>query len=433
MNSRFKAKKIVLLIILSVSLLASCTTTGDVAVKKNTDQSVLVQGGARQVIDVSESMTNENGEKLNPVSIDGVDYLPAEAICEALGLDIENDKDSILVKGFAPYYRSEYRDYDIVPIKMSMQAGYNELKPYTSGKTIHAGEGYIDPFGVGEYYAGLGLDEAKDYPIDRYFSKWWMENFSTDLFCVYKLKDGNIYAWDGILGRISNDKVDGTTDREDALVNVIVGGTGAYEGATGILVGHTPSSGELKGENNLPKALFKLMEGFIKLPKDASKVVAPEVTQPIGEFEKVDKENTEKWVTFPVEMIMKAGSHEWDKWTSGFWTIHSGIGSMEPFGQGSYHAGLGFAEAEDYPAENYFNENWQKEFNSDLFCIYHVGDLGDIYVYDGLWSYMLEENEETKGAIGSLAQRQDALINVIIGGTGAFENATGVLVGKTYG
>ncbi len=436
-----KLLKVSLAIVLIIScLLFTVTAYGQENLTVTYDKiKVFLQGGARQVLDITDTLRDANGNQVEAYIKDGTTYLPARAISEALGLNVNWDsaEKSVTISGFAPYYRSAALDYDVVPVTMSMQAGYNELQQYTSGKTIHSGEGYIDPFGVGTYTAGINYNEAAKFPIDQYFSAWWMQNFSTGLFCIYQMKDGNIYAWDGILGRVDTDLGDGTTNQEDALVNIIVGGTGAYEGVTGILVGHTPSSGDRAvkedGSTGLPQALFKLMEGYIKIPKDASKVTSPAVTQTIGEYEKLSRTDTTVYKTFPIDMTMKAGSHEWNNWTSGFWTIHSGIGLMEPFGQGSYHAGMGYTEAADIPATNFFNENWQNEFGTDLFCIYHCGDLGDIYVYDGLWTKMLQEEKDTGGKVGTLAQRQDALINVIVGGTGAFEGATGILVGKTMG
>ncbi|MGI5936162.1 MAG: stalk domain-containing protein [Oscillospiraceae bacterium] len=423
---------IAMLLLLSLMITAfAASGTKDIPVTFR-DIKVKLQGGARQVIDVTEDLKDVTGKKVEPFIYDGTTYVPIRGISEALGLDVEWDgeNNTVNISGFAPYYRSVKRDYDVIPIKMYMQAGYNEIEEYTSGRTIHSGEGYIDPFGVGTYHAGIGYSEANDYPQDRYFSEWWMQNFDTGLFCVYHMKDGDIYAWDGILGRIKTNPGDGTANQSDALVNIIVGGTGSYAGATGILVGYTQGSGKNDPESTLPQALFKIMEGFIKLPKNPENYKPPEVTQTIGEYEKLQRTDTSVYTTYAIDMTMKAGSHEYEQWTSGFWTIHSGIGVIEPYGQSSYHAGKGYAE-EKFKPDDFFNDNWLEEFGTDLFCIYHIGDLGDIYVYDGLWSYILEEEDDC--GIGDNAQRQDALINIIIGGTGAFEGATGILVGKTMG
>jgi len=57
----------------------------------------------------------------------------------------------------------------------------------------------------------------------------------------------------------------------DILTNVIVGGTGKYEGARGIMLGTAEGSGWSKVCNEeigqtLPQALLKCLEGYIKIP-----------------------------------------------------------------------------------------------------------------------------------------------------------------------
>ena len=223
-------------------------------------------------------MTDVNGKEVDAYLEDGTTYVPARAISEALGLDVGCDKASgtVSIDGFAPYYRTS-NDYDVIPITMSMQAGFQEYEPWTSGmQTIHAGIGYIDPFGEGSYHAGIGYDEAEDYPLDAYFSDWFMANFSTSLFCIYHMADGDIYAWDGIFGAMLEDsgEAGSQAQRQDALINIVVGGTGDFEGATGILVGRTLGAGEYSvvgqrpdgGDYTLPLGLLKLMSGYIKVP-----------------------------------------------------------------------------------------------------------------------------------------------------------------------
>jgi hypothetical protein len=94
-----------------------------------------------------------------------------------------------------------------------------------------------------------------------------MKTYETDLFCIYMLKDGNIYAYDGVVGNL--EPADGDDGKMDYLVNVIVGGTGAYEGATGMLLGRTPGKGkstQVAEELSLPVSILKLMEGYIRIP-----------------------------------------------------------------------------------------------------------------------------------------------------------------------
>jgi hypothetical protein len=162
---------------------------------------------------------------------------------------------------------SDKTAYKTIPITMEMEAGVAQYKAWPGGgKTIHAGIGWIEPFGRSEYVAGMGYPETKKFPEPSYFNEEWMKVYSTRLFCIYMLKDGNIYAYDGIVGNLEAETDDG---KMDYLINVIVGGTGAYEGATGMLLGRTPGRGkntEVTEGVSLPVSILKLMEGYIKIP-----------------------------------------------------------------------------------------------------------------------------------------------------------------------
>jgi hypothetical protein len=161
-------------------------------------------------------------------------------------------------------------NYKIIPITMEMEAGAAQYKQWPGGeKTIHAGIGWIEPFGRSEYVAGRGYPEQAKFPKPGYFNEEWNSLYdnSPDLFCIYMLKDGNIYAYDGVIGTLepANDD-DG---KLDYLINIIVGGTGAYEGATGMLLGKTPGRGkstEVGDGVKLPVSILKLMSGYIKIP-----------------------------------------------------------------------------------------------------------------------------------------------------------------------
>lgn len=107
------------------------------------------------------------------------------------------------------------------------------------------------------------------YPKPDYFTDEWMAAYSTDLFCIYMLEDGNIYVYDGVVGNVEP-AVDADDGRMDYLINVIVGGTGAYEGATGMLLGETSGRGKSTKVSegvSLPVSILKLMEGYIKIPE----------------------------------------------------------------------------------------------------------------------------------------------------------------------
>lgn len=392
------------------------------------------------------SPKDADGNPVEPFIVDGTTYLPIRAVGEALGLHVSWDgsTSTASLSGFVPYYRTS-KDYDIIPLTMSMQAGAAFYENYAGGgvKTIHSGVGYMDPFGVGSYHAGIGYPEAEAFPMDQYQSDWLADVFAADLFCIYHLADGDIYAWDGIFGANNQDDSNfkkgaeaagSPASRGDVLINLIVGGTGAYKGATGILVGTTSGAGPYSPVDNdtmvLPQTLFKLMEGYIKLPKDPDNYKVPEVTQTLSED--YESQRPKDYALVQMEMRMQAGSAEYEPVEGADWTIHSGIGLMKPFGSASYHMGFGFPEAEKLDVNTYLNENFQKEFGTDMLCIYHIDNgtvKGDLYCYDGIFGAMLEDS----GEVGSAANRQDALVNIVVGGTGDFEGATGIFVGRTRG
>ena len=164
-------------------------------------------------------------------------------------------------------------------IRMAYEAGYDHMKPWPcEGKTVHAGVGWFHPFGRSEYYAILGdCPERKDYPIEKYFTPDWMDTYDTALFCIYRMKDGDIYAYDGIFcqrGAGDEGVPDDTLEcRRDILTNVIVGGTGRYEGIRGLMLGTAEGSGDSKLMDEemgmtLPKCLLKCLEGYAKIPTD---------------------------------------------------------------------------------------------------------------------------------------------------------------------
>lgn len=176
----------------------------------------------------------------------------------------------VLKKTGLPPAKDKKYDYKTIRVHMVMEAGYDFYEVHPGGKrTIHAGQGRIDPFGVGSYVAGIGYPEQKKYPMPDYFNKTWMKQYNTGLFCIYKLKGGNIFAYDGITGSLEPN-IRGTYVRSDYLMNVIVGGTGKFKGATGMLLGRTMGAGdaaEVAPGLILPKSIIKDMEGYITIPK----------------------------------------------------------------------------------------------------------------------------------------------------------------------
>ena len=161
-----------------------------------------------------------------------------------------------------------------IPISMHFQAGSGEWVAWPSGgMTIHSGVGYIEPFGAASYSCGINYPEAADFPKPDYMNdpSW---PYSTHLFCVYTMDDGSgsIITYDGVMGNLKPSGFTGIEgNKMDELLNVVVGGTGAYEGALGMWVGHTEGYGEMSpvgpGSMTLPESLFKIMDGYIKLPE----------------------------------------------------------------------------------------------------------------------------------------------------------------------
>lgn len=169
--------------------------------------------------------------------------------------------------------------YKCFNVHMCYQAGYAQMEEWTSGHTEHGGVGWFHPFGPSRYYCGTEFKEAEAFPLDDYFSEYWKEVYDTSLFCVYQLEDGNIYARDGIFcvrGKSSNVEIPLDSDPDcmyrNVLVNVIVGGSGAYEGAVGLMIGTTEGSGKLGPTPDggmLPEALIKDLTGWIKVPLES--------------------------------------------------------------------------------------------------------------------------------------------------------------------
>jgi hypothetical protein len=174
---------------------------------------------------------------------------------------------------------------DVFKVTMNFHAGYDQYNEWPNGgKTIHAGIGWLHPFGPSRYYgvADFGdgyCKEAEQFPTEAFFTEDWMKQYETDLFCIYRMEDGDIYAWDGMFAVRGLDPskcvlYNSTYVRQDVLVNVVVGGTGRYEGARGILVGTTEGAGERKpvaqlpdgNALELPATIIKHLEGYIRIP-----------------------------------------------------------------------------------------------------------------------------------------------------------------------
>ena len=174
----------------------------------------------------------------------------------------------------------------VYKVRMNYHAGHDQYREWPNGgRTIHAGVGWFHPFGPSEYYGMANIpgeicEESLQFPLEDHFSEFWMKEFETDLFCIYRMPDGDIYAWDGMFavrGLDPNKCVVYNSEytRQDVLVNVIVGGTGRYVGARGLLIGTAEGGGDTKvvGEMpdgsplELPATIMKDLEGYMRLPE----------------------------------------------------------------------------------------------------------------------------------------------------------------------
>jgi hypothetical protein len=137
------------------------------------------------------------------------------------------------------------------------------------GTTWHYGKGFIGPFGGAEYYCGENFPEARQYPLTDSL-KGFFEKYTGKpdaLFCVYRTKDGDFYVYDSVAGMLNQN--DSTGGGRNVQVNLVVDGSGAYKGATGIWLGLTEGTGkatEVAPGRRLPEVLMKIMNGYVKVP-----------------------------------------------------------------------------------------------------------------------------------------------------------------------
>ncbi|MBQ9032967.1 MAG: hypothetical protein IJ106_16195, partial [Parasporobacterium sp.] len=339
---------------------------------------------------------------------------------------------------FTPY--SSENDYTVYNVRMTMQAGFQEFKSYAPGiKTIHAGIGYLDPFGEGFYYAGIMYPESFSAPEATYVSDWMDANIGCSLFCIYHTNAGDIYAWDGIYGAnakdlanymsgedaLTADEVNGTMPtRSDALINIVAGGTGMFKGAYGVLIGST-SGGGIYGtteDMTLPQTLFKYMKGYIVVPDDCENAALYEVTQELSE-EHADLEiRSTEYAMVPLTLRMQQGSlEENDK-------AGSGIGTLLPYNAGAITVDYeDCSAAADYDVHNYVNDNWLAAYGEPEFMTIHIDDgivAGDVYAYKFSYGTILDPSSDFANT-GS----EEAEFFLMIDGTDDFAGVTGILSG----
>jgi hypothetical protein len=333
-------------------------------------------------------------------------------------------------KGGTPFITTQ-----TVPISFTFEAGHDYTPTWWTegGKVIHGGTGWVTPLGRAQYVAVAGWPGAAVWqPKFMTYPSFTKLFPGMGLFCDYRLPDGDIYAFDGIMGGI--EPVTNDDGKIDYLVNIIVGGTGRYENASGILIGRTPGRGSNDGTSS-PRSLIKIMQGYINLKvKHTLSLGAPFV--PISNMEL----NPDAWTILgngssfgstynlvPMNMEMEAGFQFYQPSPDfGGLTIHSGIGWLEPFGRAQYWAGMYPAAVSTLRPDFMNDASWKSMFGgTDLFCVYRFNANDAFYAWDGIMGN-IQPVWNDDGKI-------DCLINVVCGGTGAFKNASGLFIGYTPG
>lgn len=165
----------------------------------------------------------------------------------------------------------------LIQVKVQIQASSALFEPWPhGGQTWHHGKGFMEPIGLVEYWCGRGFDEQKQAPqpeflrsLDKAFVGSSVGGNGEMLFCIYRLKGGDLYVYDSPVG-ILHEYQDDHNPRVEEALNFVVGGTNAYRGATGIWMGDLEGRGKSVFPSGtgaqIPEVLMKLMEGYIKLP-----------------------------------------------------------------------------------------------------------------------------------------------------------------------
>jgi len=158
-------------------------------------------------------------------------------------------------------------DPAVTPVRLEFEAGAAFFQPWSSGTTFHSGVGYLKPFGAASYHCGTGYAEAREHPAPAGLAAWFAANAidQNPLFCIYRLDEGDLYAYDYLIGHV---QLDAARDvRNDEVVNIVVGGTGRFQGASGVWTGTTDGRGAMKEVRSgyaLPATILKLMDGYVR-------------------------------------------------------------------------------------------------------------------------------------------------------------------------
>lgn len=159
------------------------------------------------------------------------------------------------------------------PVTLNLQASAAQFAPWPSGGlTWHHGKGYIDPYGEAEYFCGQDFPEAAQHPLPAWGREFLKSYTGQDsiLFCIYRVKDGDFYVYDSVVGARATGGRDGSRNQ---MINLVVGGSGAYAGYSGVWLGLTEGRGKpipVPNGRRLPEILIKSMTGFVNAPLAAT-------------------------------------------------------------------------------------------------------------------------------------------------------------------
>lgn len=168
-------------------------------------------------------------------------------------------------QGQPPPQMPTAKTYEIVA---QINAGADVFSTWPGGgETWHHGVGFLDPFGKIEYFCGKDFPESKEHPLPDWAAGMFkaLTGRADPLFCVYRAKDGDFYVYDSVPGTL----VRGDDYGRDLIFNMVVDGSGAYKGATGIWMGRTEGVGDSKQVSASRKGrvtLLKIMSGYVKVP-----------------------------------------------------------------------------------------------------------------------------------------------------------------------
>lgn len=153
-------------------------------------------------------------------------------------------------------------------VALQINAGADVFAAWPSGgETWHHGIGFADPFGKVEYFCGKEFPEAKQHPLPDWAKGLFtaLTGRADPLFCIYRTKDGDFFVYDSVPGTLMR----GDGYGRDLIFNVVVDGSGAYKGATGVWMGRTEGvepRQKVSETRQGNKTLLKIMNGYVKVP-----------------------------------------------------------------------------------------------------------------------------------------------------------------------